>query len=108
MMNPQNPLYGQLCAFTGKLQKYTRKEAMQIVSEIGGLSGNGVTKKTRFLIVGTQLRDGKSRKQLKAEKNLARGQNIEAISELVFYKMLSSDGYGQICMDEWLLRCDSP
>ena len=102
MANRKNPLYGQLCAFTGKLQKYTRKEAMQIVSEIGGLSGSSVTKKTRFLIVGTQLRDGKSRKQLKAEKNLANGQNIEVLSELAFYTMLSSDGYGQMIIDNWL------
>lgn len=108
MTNRKNPLYGQRCAFTGKLQKYTRKEAMQVVSEIGGLCGSSVTKKTRFLILGTQLRAGKSNKQLKAEKNLANGQNIEVISERVFYKMLSSDGYSQICMDEWLLRCDSP
>ena len=102
MLNQKNPLCEQYCAFTGRLQKYTRKEAMQIVSEIGGFSGNGVTKKTRFLIVGTRLRDGKSNKQLKAEKNLANGQNIEAISELVFYEMLSSDGYGQIIIDGWL------
>ena len=107
MLNPQNPLYEQYCAFTGRLQKYTRKEAMQIVAEIGGLSERGVTKKTRFLILGTQAKAGKSNKQQKAEKNLKNGQNIELVPERVFYSMLASGGYGQICMDEWILRSKS-
>ena len=87
MLNPKSPIYDQHCAFTGRLQKYTRKEAMQIVASIGGLSENTVTKKTRFLILGTQAKTGKSNKQLKAEKNLEKGQNIEIIPELVFYDM---------------------
>lgn len=107
MGNPKNPLYDQYCAFTGRLQKYTRKVAMQIVADLGGLCEGGVTKKTRFLILGTQIRGSKSHKQLKAEKNLAKGQNIEVIPEVVFYNMLASSGYGQICMDEWIFRCES-
>ena len=98
MLNPKSPLFDQHCAFTGKLQKYTRKEAMQVVAGIGGLGENSVTKKTRFLILGTQAKEGKSNKQLKAEKNLEKGQKIEIISEGVFYDMLASDGCGQICM----------
>lgn len=107
MGNPKNPLYEQCCAFTGRLQKYTRKEAMRLVSELGGLSEGGVTRKTRFLILGTQIHGGKSHKQLKAEKNQANGQNIELLPESVFYLMLASSGYGQIGMDEWLLRHES-
>jgi DNA polymerase-3 subunit epsilon len=106
MGNPKNPLYEQYCAFTGRLQKYTRKEAMRLVSELGGLSEGGVTRKTRFLILGTQIHGGKSHKQLKAEKNQANGQNIEILPESVFYLMLASSGYGQIGMDEWLLCHD--
>ena len=105
MLNPKNTLFEQYCAFTGRLQKYTRKEAMQLLAEIGGLSEKSVTKKTRFLILGTQTKDRKSLKQLKAEKNLAKGQNIEIISEIVFYNMLAAAAYGQICMDEWVLHC---
>ena len=104
MLKPWNPLYEQYCAFTGRLQKYTRKEAMQILENLGGLSERSVTKKTRFLILGTQVKGEKSRKQLKAEKSLENGQNIEIIPEAVFYAMLSLGGYGQISMDEWLLR----
>ena len=104
MLNPSNPLFKQHCAFTGKLQKYTRKEAMQVVAEIGGLSENSVTKKTRFLILGTQAKEGKSNKQLKAEKNVEKGQKIEIIPELAFYDMLDKSAYGQISMEEWFLR----
>lgn len=104
MRAPWNPLYEQHCAFTGKLQKYTRKEAMQMVVEIGGLSESNVTKKTRFLILGTQVKEGKSNKQRKAEKNLEKGQNIEIIPEIVFYNMLAAGGSAQICMDDWVLE----
>ena len=103
MLNSKNPLCEQYCAFTGKLQKYTRKEAMQLVAEIGGLSERGVTKKTRFLVLGSQVKGGKSRKQLKAEKNLEKGQNIEIIPETVFYNMLAAGVSDQICMDDWIL-----
>ena len=104
MLNPKSPLYDQHCAFTGKLQKYTRKEAMQIVASVGGFGENSVTKKTRFLILGTQTKERKSNKQLKAEKNLNKGQKIKVIPELIFYDMLSTDGVGQICMEEWMGR----
>ena len=104
MLNPKSPLYDQHCAFTGKLQKYTRKEAMQIIASVGGFGENAVTKKTRFLILGTQTKERKSNKQIKAEKNLKKGQKIEVIPELTFYDMLSTDGFGQICMEEWLGR----
>lgn len=105
MLNPRSPLFEQYCAFTGKLQKYTRKEAMQVLEKIGGFSERGVTKKTRFLILGTQIKGGKSNKQIKAEIYLEKGQNIEIIPENLFYKMLAAEDYGQICFDEWFFRC---
>ena len=100
MVNSKNPLCEQYCAFTGRLQKYTRKEAMQLVAEIGGLSERGVTKKTRFLVLGAQVKDGKSRKQLKAEKNMEKGQNIDIIPEDIFYNMLGLGKDGQILIYE--------
>ena len=107
MLNPKSPLYDQHCAFTGRLQKYTRQEAMQIVASVGGFGENAVTKKTRFLILGTLAKERKSNKQLKAEKNLEKGQTIEIIPEITFYEMLSTDGFGQICMEEWVYRIKS-
>ena len=104
MINPRSPIYDQHCAFTGKLQKYTRKEVLQIVAALGGIGENTVTRKTRFLILGTQTKERKSNKWLKAEKNSGMGQNIEIIPELVFYDMLDSDACGQISIEEWVHR----
>ena len=89
-----HPLYGKLCVFTGALEKMVRKDAMQIVVDLGGQVGNSVTKKTNFLILGNNdycasIRDGKSEKQKKAEKLKLAGQDIEIISENVFYDMIS-------------------
>lgn len=46
-----------------------RKDAMQIVADIGGINVNGVTTKTNLLVVGAQdspeIKNGKSTKQKK-------------------------------------------
>lgn len=72
-----------------------RKQAMQIVADYGGINGNNVTKKTNYLVLGNndycpliKDPDGKSSKQLKAEQLKEKGQDIEIISENVFYDML--------------------
>ena len=87
-----NPLYGSVCVFTGTLEKMSRREAMQIVKNLGGENGDSVTKKTNYLILGNNdfcksIKDGKSSKQKKAEKLKASGSDIEIISESVFYDM---------------------
>ena len=87
-----NPLYGSVCVFTGALEKMPRREAMQIVKDLGGECGDSVTKKTNYLILGNNdfcktIKDGKSSKQKKAEKLQLEGQDIRIISENVFYEM---------------------
>ena len=100
-------LFLQHCAFTGKLEKYTRREAMQLVADVGAITEDRVTQNTRFLIVGAPVRGAaKSQKHEKAEKLRQKGQRIEFIPETIFYEMLGEAGYGQILMDEWLRRCD--
>lgn len=89
-----HPLFGRVCVFTGKLDRMTRKEAMQAVADIGGINGDNVTKKTNFLILGnndfcTTLHGEKSSKQKKAEKLILEGQDIQIMSENVFYDMIS-------------------
>lgn len=91
--DPESPLYNKRCVFTGKLEKFTRKQAMQIVANLGGINEDTVTKKTNYLILGNNdycvtIRDGKSTKQKKAEKNKLDGQDIEIVPETVFYDML--------------------
>lgn len=92
--NPDNPLYGAICVFTGTLERMTRKEAMQLVVNIGGTCGNGVTAKTNFLILGNNdycstIKGGKSSKQKKAEDLMQKGYDIKIIPENVFYDLIS-------------------
>lgn len=86
-------IYKKVFAFTGALDKMTRKEAMQNVVDKGGINGDGVTKKTNFLVLGNNdyckaIKDGKSSKHKKAEQLILKGQELQIISENVFYDML--------------------
>lgn len=88
-----HPLYNQCCVFTGVLEKMLRKDAMQLVVNIGGKVADNVTAKTNYLVLGnndycTTIKDGKSSKQKKAEKLKLEGKNINIISENVFYDMI--------------------
>lgn len=91
-LDPTHPLYGKKCVFTGTLERMQRKDAMQLVVNIGGLCGDGVTKDTNFLILGNNdycksIKDGKSNKQKKAEDLKRKGHDIEILTENVFYSM---------------------
>lgn len=91
--DPSNPLYGKHCVFTGKLQRFVRKDAAQIVCNIGGCCDNSVTKKTNFLIIGglddiPLVKDGKSTKMKKAEKLILDDQDLKILSESTFYDLI--------------------
>lgn len=94
-IDEENPLFGKVCVFTGALERFNRAEAMQIVTNIGGICADNVTKKTNYLILGntdysSARNDGKSTKHKKAEKLKLSGSDIEIISEDVFYDMIAS------------------
>lgn len=94
--NEEHSLYGKVCVFTGTLEKMLRKDAMQIVVNLGGTCGDNVTAQTNYLILGNNdycknIKDGKSNKQKKAEKLKMQGQDIEIISENVFYDMIEEN-----------------
>jgi len=87
------PVFGKTFVFTGVLERMMRSDAMQLVVDMGGICGSGVTVKTNYLVLGnfyycTRLKDGKSNKYKKAEKYKASGLDIEIISEDVFYDMV--------------------
>ena len=89
----KNLLYDKYVAITGTLEKMTRKEAMQVIADLGGHCQDGVNKETNYLILGNNdynpiLRGKKSSKLLKAENLKLKGQDIEIISENVFYEMI--------------------
>ena len=95
-IDEDSPIFGCACVFTGKLEKFTRAEAMQIVADLGGINQDGVTKTTRYLILGNNdycasIKDGKSNKQKKAEKWALKGTGIEILPETAFYDMLGEE-----------------
>lgn len=92
-IDEDNFFYGKHCVFTGTLERMVRKDAMQIIVNVGGILDKTVTKETNYLILGnndycSQIKDGKSNKQKKAESLKLKGQDIEIIDELTFYKLI--------------------
>ncbi len=84
--NKESIFYGKTVVFTGKLSSMIRDEAQQLIADIGGINGKGVTKSTDFLVVGQQDyrvvgEDGMSSKQEKAIKYIEQGSDIEILSE---------------------------
>lgn len=95
-VDEDSPIYQKHCVFTGKLERFSRKEAMQIVADLGGINEDNVTKKTNFLVLGNNdycatIKDGKSAKHKKAEKYKLEGFDIEIVPENVFYDMLDKN-----------------
>jgi DNA polymerase III subunit epsilon len=91
--NTESILYGRTIVFTGTLMSMQRKQAQQLVADIGGINGNGVTTATDILVVGQQDyrvvgEDGMSSKQEKAIKLIEKGSDLEIISEADFLRNL--------------------
>src|SRR5690606_37812445 len=69
----EHPVYRKNFVFTGTLSKMLRREAMQLVVNLGGKCLDNVTRETDFLVMGIQdysrFSDGKkSNKTKKAEQ----------------------------------------
>ncbi len=91
--NPHSIFYGRTVVFTGTLFSMIRTEAQQVIADIGGIVGNGVTLDTDFLVVGQQDyrvvgEDGMSNKQEKAIQLIKKGSVLEILSEEDFLKNL--------------------
>ena len=92
-LDEENMLYDKYVVITGTLGKMLRKEAMQVIADLGGHCQDGVNKDTNYLILGNNdynpiLRGKKSSKLLKAENLKLKGQDIEIISENIFYDII--------------------
>lgn len=83
---------GEKFVFTGKLEYMPRKEAMQYVVDFGGAVADRLTKDVDYLVMGTQdysrLSGEKSNKQIQAEKYRQQGEDINIITEDIFYEMI--------------------
>ena len=91
-----NFFYKKNVAITGTLERILRKDAMQIIADLGGFCEDRVTQKTNCLILGNNdynpiLRGKKSSKLLKAEQMKLNGYDIEIMSENVFYDLISDE-----------------
>ena len=94
LYNEDNPIFGKNVCITGKLEKFARKDALQIIANIGGKPQDSVTKDTNYLVLGNldlvkSIKGGKSSKQKKAEKYILDGKDIDIISENAFYDCIS-------------------
>lgn len=93
-IDTDNPFYEKNVVFTGTLEKMVRKDAAQLVVNLGGFAQNNVTKTTDFLVLGNNdycntIKDGKSNKQKKAENLILSGSDLKIIPENVFYDIIS-------------------
>lgn len=89
----ENPFYNKYVAITGTLERMLRKDAMQIIVDLGGYCEDNVTARTNYLILGNNdynpiLRGKKSSKLIKAENLKLNGNDIEIMSENVFYDII--------------------
>lgn len=88
-----HPFFGKRIVFTGALSRMTRKEAAQLVLDVGGIPSDGMNKETNYLVIGNEdfkscVKDGKSAKMLKAEQMQKKGIDIQVISEDQFFDMI--------------------
>ena len=89
-----NPVYGKVVVFTGALSCMDRKEAFQIVANLGGIPEDRITKKTNFLVIGNfdfvkSVKNGKSNKIKTAEDYQRKGCDIAVMSEATFFDMIA-------------------
>ena len=93
VVNESNFFFEKTCVFTGKLEKFKKEEAAQIVVNLGGKCDNNVNKKTDILVVGgltsALIKEGKSNKLVKAEQLKAKGKSIHILSEETFYELIN-------------------
>lgn len=86
-------VYGKAFCFTGKLDQMIRKDACQVVVNMGGSLTSTVTQKTNYLVLGSTdycktIKGGKTSKQKKADELQKKGSDIMVITEDVFYQMI--------------------
>lgn len=86
------PLSGQTVVFTGSLAM-PRREAADMAASSGCAVSDSVTKRTTMLVVGIQDEGklngyAKSAKQRKAESLVAKGADIQILSEEDFYELV--------------------
>lgn len=86
---------GKSFCITGELS-IPRKKAMEIISKLGGTVTSGITKKTNFLLTGSDV-DYNGSKIKKALASIEAGQEIQIIDEGDFLRMIDDEAWIEIC-----------
>lgn len=89
-----NPLYGKTVVFTGTLSSMTRKDAFQVVANLGGIPQDSMNEKTNYLVIGSgefakSVKEGKTNKMKKAEILMQKGAELSVVSESAFFDLIS-------------------
>lgn len=90
-----NPVFGKVVVFTGTLSSMGRRDAFQLVADLGGYPEDKITKRTNFLVVGNEdfaksVKDGRTNKMKKADEYQRKGQDIVVLSENTFFEVLEN------------------
>lgn len=90
-----NPIFQKVVVFTGSLSRMERKDAFQIVANLGGIPKDSITAKTNVLVIGTtdyakNIKNGKTGKMKKAEDLQKKGNDIIVLSEDAFFDLISA------------------
>ncbi len=93
--DPDHPLFGAEVVFTGGLS-IVRREAWALVAAVGGAPAAGVTKDTRFLVIGDGFagktpEEFHTGKAVKAAKYRAKGIPIEVLTEGDLWQILADE-----------------
>lgn len=89
-----HPFYGKGIVLTGDLEAMVRSDAMQRISDVGGVLKSGVTSKTDYVIVGKQDvtvvgADGMSSKERKAHELINGGSHLKILNEKEFIELIN-------------------
>lgn len=93
-IDQENPFYQSNVCFTGKLDTLVRKDAAQLIVNLGGKAQNSITQQTNYLVLGDTAYSlhgkGKTTSKLKrAQDMIISGRDIKIINEGVFIDMLN-------------------
>ncbi len=78
----ENPFKGQTVVFTGTLKSMSRQEAESLIESLGGKASSSVSKKTHFVVAGTEAGS-----KLEKAQTLA----VRILSEEEFLKMVGRE-----------------
>ena len=75
------PLAGQTFVFTGTLERFSRKQAQEMVEQLGGRASGSVSGKTDYLVAGSEAGSKRAKAEQLGIAILTENQFLELIRE---------------------------